>query len=167
MPRWDPYFLRNQALRYRASPCLGRLHTIVRYRGDTTMPRLTKADMAQMIHNLEAQVQRLEAQARASATPSAAESQAAIAHVLEHGHVTCLACDGSGLHSSGGDCFRCKGKGYQDAEDLARNAAYDRLRAGRRETAGREGYASIRAIPLEIKRGKQLRRIDGLYYVVD
>jgi hypothetical protein len=48
--------------------------------------------------------------------------------------VTCPACRGSGAyhgHHSGGDCFRCAGKGTQALEDAKRNRAYDALR-GRR-----------------------------------
>lgn len=44
--------------------------------------------------------------------------------------VKCGGCGGSGVyngHHDGGECYRCSGKGFQRADDVARNRAYDAL----------------------------------------
>lgn len=45
--------------------------------------------------------------------------------------IKCAACAGTGAyhgHHDGGECYRCSGKGFQTADDVARNRAYDVLR---------------------------------------
>ena len=126
------------------------------------MRNTTNAELASLVRTLELKLEEQAAQLAALAVPTAQQSMAAIASTLTP---VCEACEGTGLHSSGGDCFRCKAKGWQDVSDLARNAAYDRVRVKRTDIAGREGYASLAAIPLELKRSASVHRIDGLYYV--
>lgn len=44
--------------------------------------------------------------------------------------IKCSACGGTGAyhgHHDGGECYRCHGKGFQRADDVARNRAYDAL----------------------------------------
>lgn len=120
----------------------------------------TKAELIAIINKLELQL--------AAATtmpvhvPSAQHSMDELEELFDH--TECEACNGSGTHTSGGVCYRCKGKGYQDQGDVLRNAAYQRVRAKRTEIAGKDGYARPRDIPLDAKRGKRVVRIDGLYY---
>lgn len=52
----------------------------------------------------------------------------AVAKTVE---IKCSACGGTGAyhgHHDGGECYRCGGKGHQNAADVARNRAYDALR---------------------------------------
>jgi DnaJ-class molecular chaperone len=118
----------------------------------------TKADLYVIINNLEAKLEALSTQ------PPAASVEESLASIEATLSPPCDACDGTGIHSSGGMCYRCKGKGYQDASDVARNAGYARIRALRPTIAGKEGYASPRDIPLELRKGKTFVKVDGLFY---
>jgi hypothetical protein len=78
----------------------------------------TAIDFAMRVDREEGEAQRAREKAQAS----------------EIVHDSCPSCQGSGIYAgahSSGRCYRCAGKGYQDAGDVARNSAYDYHRATR------------------------------------
>ena len=121
----------------------------------------TKAELIAIINTLEG---KLAALATKPLQASPEESMASIEATLSD---PCPKCEGTGEHTSGGICYACKGKGYQDRDDVLRNASYARARSLRKELGATSGYASPRDIPLDLKKGKRIVRLDGLFYVQD
>lgn len=130
----------------------------------------TKADLVAIINNLELRVAQLSTQP--ADVPSADVSIAAIAATLDD-HTPCPKCNGTGkFHNRDGeavgDCFACKGKGWQSASDLRRNDTYSYHRDLSALIADEKLPKFLRPsdIPLEAKRGKRLVQHNSYWYVI-
>lgn len=104
--------------------------------------------------------------------PPADVSIAAIAAKL-HDHEDCPKCKGTGKYVNAdgevaGDCFACKGKGWQSAADVRRNETYGYHRDLSQLIADEKlpKYLRIADIPAEAKRGKRLVQHNNYWYAI-